>query len=185
MITHLVREYLFEQRSYSCTRCRIVMPLWVGCLVCRHAAIKDDRGVLVLSIRIDNGVLLASKVRVICRFWQRHWPLDRPLLSEAQGLLLNPGGSVHTFGMPCVIDVVFLDHQWRVLKLAPALRARRLALAPRATRLALLLPAGRVHSSGLHPGMSLSQDTSPQTVGQYATTVLRRAVRPGLSEGGR
>jgi hypothetical protein len=140
----------------------------------------------VLSIRIDNGVLLASKVRVISRFWQRHWPLDRPLLAEAQGLLLNPGGSLHTFGMPCDIDAVFLDHHWEVLKVLPAVRPARWALAPRATRLALLLPVGQTYASGLQAGMSLCQDTSAQTTRQFATTVLRRsAVNPDLGERGR
>jgi len=141
-------------------------------------------GVLVLSIRIDNGVLLAAKVRVISKFWQRHWPFDRYLLSGEQGLLLNPGGSVHTFGMPCAVDVAFLDRNWRVLKLVPLLRPARWALAPRATSLALLLPAERARLAGLDRGMSLSQDNSAVQAAQpFATTVLRRVdANPALQQ---
>ena len=128
----------------------------------------------MLSIRIDNGVVLASKVRVLSKFRERHWPFDRYLLSGELGLLLNPGGSVHTFGMPCAIDVAFLDGDWRTLKLVSALAPARWALAPHATRLALLLPAGRMCASGLCAGMSLTL-AATRAAQQFATTVLRRA----------
>jgi uncharacterized protein len=130
----------------------------------------------VLSIRIDNGALLAGKVRVISSFWQRHWPGNRQPLSPDLGLLLNPGGNVHSFGMPCVLDVVFLDRHWRVLKVIGWLEPARWAWAPRTTQLALLLAGGRCCSSGLYAGMSLSQDSAAAHVAQpFATTLLRRS----------
>jgi uncharacterized membrane protein (UPF0127 family) len=140
----------------------------------------------VLSIRIDNGALLASKVRVISTFRQRHWPFERCVLDGEQGLLLTPGGSVHSFGMPCAIDVAFLDGNWRVLKLVSALPPARWALAPRATRLALLLPAQRMCLSGLNTGMSLSLDpVATQAARACATTVLRRvAANPRVNNRG-
>lgn len=127
----------------------------------------------MLSIRIDNGVLLAARVRVISSFWERHRPFGRWLLEEDRGLLWNPGGSVHTFGMPGAVDVAFLDTQWRVLQVMTAMSPGRWAWPPRGTRQVLLLAAERSTRAGLLEGMSLSQD-NPATPHACATTVLRR-----------
>jgi uncharacterized protein len=133
-------------------------------------------GITVLSIRIDNGTLLATRVRVISDFWQSHWPFDRPHLSAEQGLLLNPCGGVHTFGTPCTLDVVFLDTDWRTLRVVHRLPPRRWVAGPRGTRLSLLLAEGRCEVAGLSAGMALMQDaTAARAVQPFATTVLRRA----------
>jgi hypothetical protein len=128
----------------------------------------------VLSIRIDNGVLLAGKVRVVTTFWQRHRPFDRPCLGADQGLLLSPGGSIHSFGMPCLMDAVFLGPSWQVLAIRACLPAGRWLRAPRNTRIALLLAAGRCALVGLEPGMTLCQDTSVRATLPFATTMIRR-----------
>lgn len=129
----------------------------------------------VLTIRIDNGPLLASKVRVITAFWQRHWPFDRQHLGSDQGLLLTPGRSIHSFGMPCPVDVVFLDDRWCVVGLRRRLLPARWASAPRVTRAVLLLAAGHTELIGLQLGMALHQDTSAVCAAlPCATTLLRR-----------
>jgi uncharacterized membrane protein (UPF0127 family) len=133
-------------------------------------------GVIVLSIRIDNGVLLASKVRVITTFWQRHRPFDREHLSADQGLLLSPGGSIHSFGMPCPMDVVFLDRAWQVLACRACLPAARWASAPRTTCAVLLVAAGRCALTGLEAGMALHRDASARAALPFATTLLRRSI---------
>jgi hypothetical protein len=128
----------------------------------------------VLSIRIDNGVLLASQVRVFTTFWQRHRPFNRPCLGADQGLLLSPGSSIHSFRMPCLVDVVFLGPCWQVLTLRACLPPARWLPAPRATRATLLLAAGRCALIGLEPGMTLCQDTSARATLPFATTLIRR-----------
>jgi uncharacterized membrane protein (UPF0127 family) len=45
-----------------------------------------------------------------------------PPLATQQGLWISPCASVHTVGMRCVIDVVFVDRHHRVVKLAPHIR---------------------------------------------------------------
>jgi hypothetical protein len=88
--------------------------------------------------------------------------------------LLLPGGSVHSFGMPCAVDVVFLDCAWRVLELRSWLPPARWLAAPRATRAALMLAAGRCGWAGLERGMMLCQDAATiRAALPFATTVLR------------
>lgn len=137
--------------------------------------IRDGLGGIVLSIRIDNGVLLASRVRVVTKRWERHRPFDRPELSRDQALLLSPAGSIHSFGMLGSMDVVFLDRHWRVLACRACVRPRRWVSAPRATTAALLLAAGRCALTGLESGMTLCRDHQAKTALPFATTVLRRS----------
>jgi uncharacterized protein len=70
--------------------------------------------------------------------------LGRP----ARPLLLAPARSVHTFGMRCAIDVVFLDADLRVVKVVDRLRPWRMASARRAVAV-LELPAG---TASVRPG---------------------------------
>ncbi|MFV9473476.1 DUF192 domain-containing protein [Advenella sp. RU8] len=62
-------------------------------------------------------------------FWRRlkgllgkkAWPANRVLL-------IRPCNSVHTFGMRFSICVIFLDYDYRVLKVAPCLKPWRFAI---------------------------------------------------------
>ena len=47
-------------------------------------------------------------------------------LGTTQGLLLLPGGSIHTVGMRFAIDAVFLDAQLGVLKVAAGVKPFRI-----------------------------------------------------------
>lgn len=67
-------------------------------------------------------------------------------------LWLNPGGSVHTCGMRIVIDVVFLDRDFRVLAIHPHVRPWQCRLAPWHTRSTLELASGCTASLGLRIG---------------------------------
>jgi uncharacterized membrane protein (UPF0127 family) len=42
--------------------------------------------------------------------------LGRPSLPGGCGLLISPCNAVHTLGMRFVIDIVFIDSTWRVLR---------------------------------------------------------------------
>ena len=83
----------------------------------------------------------------------------RAELLPGAGLLIRPSGSVHTCFMRFPIDVVFLDRDLRVVRVAAAVRPWRLALARRA-RAVLELPAGEAARRGLEPGVQLALDES-------------------------
>lgn len=82
---------------------------------------------------------------------QRELPCDA-------GLLIRPGGSVHTLGMRFAIDVLFLDRRMRILKIASTLRPGRIAFAPRGTRNVLEIMAGRAALLELRIGMRLVEE---------------------------
>jgi uncharacterized protein len=82
--------------------------------------------------------------------------LGRSSLSSGEGMLLRPAASVHTAFMRFTIDVVFLDREDRVVKVAAELRPWR-AAGCRGARAVLELPAGEAARQGLRPGVSLTQ----------------------------
>lgn len=60
--------------------------------------------------------------------WERmRGLLGRQALGPGQALLIDPCPSVHTLGMAYPIDLVFLDANYRVLKLVPQLKPSRWA----------------------------------------------------------
>jgi uncharacterized membrane protein (UPF0127 family) len=110
----------------------------------------------VIAVSSECGLQVASGVRVANTFLARAMGLlgHRDLAVE-EGLLIEPGGSVHTFGMRFAIDVLFLDRDMRIIKLVSALQGCRIALAPRATRRVLEITTGRALFLGLRVGMRL------------------------------
>jgi uncharacterized membrane protein (UPF0127 family) len=97
------------------------------------------------AIFTDAGELVASQVRIANTFASRLVGLlNRRGLRDEEGLLLQPGGSIHTFAMRFPIDVLFLDEQGRILLYRPCLKPWRVALAPPRTRYVLELAAGRI-----------------------------------------
>jgi uncharacterized protein len=83
--------------------------------------------------------------------------LGRTSLPSGEGILLRPASSVHTAFMRFAIDVVFLDRDLRVLKVAAAVCPWR-AAARRKAHAVLELPAGEAERRGLGPGDRLVAD---------------------------
>jgi hypothetical protein len=81
--------------------------------------------------------------------------LGRDHLGDDGGLWIEPAPSVHTCFMRFPIDVVFLDGDHRVVKVADGLRPWR-AAAARHARVALELPEGAAARRGLRIGEQLS-----------------------------
>lgn len=77
--------------------------------------------------------------------------LGRRGLPSREGVLLRPAGSVHTFFMRFPIDVVFLDREGRVLRVAEAVPPWRTAAA-RGARSVLELRAGECERRGVEAG---------------------------------
>ena len=80
--------------------------------------------------------------------------LGRRDLPAGEGILLVPGGSVHTCFMRFAIDVVFLDRENRVVGTRSAVRPWRMAFA-RGAKKTLELASGEVQRLGLSRGEQL------------------------------
>lgn len=107
-----------------------------------------------ISLVMADGRAIAEDVRIADSFFARSIGLlRRRALASHEGLLLIPGGSVHTIGLRSPIDIVFLDRRMRVVSVAPNLAPQRFCRGPRRTARVLELPAGRIESLGLLTGM--------------------------------
>lgn len=109
----------------------------------------------ILNVVLD-GALIADNVWSARRFRDRlRGLLDQRELRHGAGLLLDPGGSVHTFGMRFSIDVIFVDERSTVLKTRRELKPNRTCWAPLGTRRTLELWAGACTAVGLQRGSRL------------------------------
>ena len=103
----------------------------------------------IVELRTEDGRFIV-RARMAHSFRARWIGLiGRSVLGAREGLLLVPGGSIHTFGMRFSIDAVFLDRQLRVIELRQDIPSCRVAFAPAGTRLVLELRAGRIAETGL------------------------------------
>ena len=116
------------------------------------------------------GQLAADGQQLDCAVWRA-----RTFTQRARGLLwfapLIPGEalwidrcpSIHTVGMGYAIDVLFLDAQGRVLRVAQAVQPLRFRLCPGAVSVVELL-AGQAQALGLRTGQCLTAGiTSPDS----------------------
>jgi uncharacterized membrane protein (UPF0127 family) len=84
--------------------------------------------------------------------WSRFWGLMwRRSLPEGEGLLIDPCGSIHTMFMRFSIDVVFLDAENRITRIAESLQPFRVALGKGGRRV-LEMQAGTARRAGLSVG---------------------------------
>ena len=79
-------------------------------------------------------------------------------MESGQGLLLQPSGSVHTCFMRFPIDVVFLDRDLQVLRVAAEVPQWRLRVC-RGARAVLELRAGEAARAGINPGDTLALES--------------------------
>lgn len=87
-------------------------------------------------------------------FWSRaRGLLGRRLLAD-EGLWIRPCNSVHTIGMAYAIDVLFLDKEQRVVRIAHRLATMRFAAARRAHSTLELL-GGVAYELGIREGAIL------------------------------
>ena len=125
--------------------------------------VRDDEPVEVLPAGRLSGTLRRPDGTVACDRCvvadtapaRMRGLLGRDGLDAGEGLLIRPTNSVHMFFMRFAIDVVFLDRELRVLKIAQQLRPWRTAARWRAHS-ALELPAGECARLGLEVGDRLA-----------------------------
>ena len=106
----------------------------------------------VRAVNHSTGAVIAERVVIAGGMWSRFCGLmGRGSLPESHGLMLAPCSSVHTFFMRFPLDVIFLDREGRVVKVAAAMRPWRTALGG-GGRDALELNAGEASRLGITPG---------------------------------
>jgi uncharacterized membrane protein (UPF0127 family) len=107
-------------------------------------------------------------VRVASTFLARFVGLmNRSSLAAEEGLLFVPGGSIHTLWMRFAIDVIFLDEQWKVLRIVAQVPPWRVVRSPRRTRYVLELAAGSAGRIVLKPGASLQWCRQQPTLARH------------------
>ena len=134
-----------------------------------------------ISLAMADGRTIAEDVRIADSVLARSIGLlRRRALAPHEGLLLVPGGSVHTIGLRTPIDVVFLDRRMRIVSVAPNLAPQRFCRGPRRTARVLELPAGRIESLGLLTGMYVlvRDETDEAGVSQRSTALHARPAAP-------
>lgn len=111
---------------------------------------------IITAIETESGRSVARKVALATSFLDRfRGLLAHQQLDDETGLLLRPGGNVHTIGMRFALDLVFLDAQMRINRIARGVPPWRISLSPRHTSCVLELTSGRATTVGLHVGMRL------------------------------
>jgi len=119
------------------------------------------------ELRTATGRCIARHVHLACSFQSRCLGLlSRDTLRKEEGLLLIPGGSIHTLGMRFPIDIVFLNRQMRILGLSENVRPWRVRVAPKGTRRVLELAAGQIAAHKLKEGIYLIVDTEASGKGE-------------------
>jgi uncharacterized membrane protein (UPF0127 family) len=112
----------------------------------------------VAVVRKEDGTVVCARCAVADSAWTRtKGLLGRASLDEDEGILLQPGGSIHMFFMRFAIDAVFLDRDLRVLRVAAGLKPWRMA-SKRGAKAVLELSAGRCARVGLAEGDQLVLD---------------------------
>lgn len=128
-----------------------------------------------LELRTVDGRCIAHQVQMACSLRARCVGLLRHTeIPEHGGLLLVPGGSIHTLGMRFAIDVVFLSRQMRVLGVVERVPPWRVVIAPRGTARVLELAAGRIAATRLTTGTYLTVDAAPGDPSERQTIKLPR-----------
>jgi len=97
---------------------------------------------------------ILHNVQIADNLWTRFWGLmGRARLGDCDGLLITSSSSVHTMFMRFTIDVVYLDREGRVTKVATVRPFR--ASFGRGARQVLELEEGQADRCGIKQGDTL------------------------------
>ena len=110
----------------------------------------------IIGLRSHAGETICQRCEIAATPVRRmRGLLGRTGLGSGEGVLLKPASSVHTWFMRFSIDVVFLDRDMRVVKVAANVAPWR-ARACRGAKAALELRAGESERCGIKPGERLA-----------------------------
>ncbi len=119
----------------------------------------------LLVVNQSNATAIGDKIAVADSFLPRLLGLmGKRSLAEGSGLWISPSSGVHTFWMRMSIDVVALDRNLRVVKVAHSVRPWRLSGLSLKTHSILELPAGQISACGIEVGDQLHMDSFSRSV---------------------
>lgn len=93
---------------------------------------------------------------------------DRP--RKGQGILLFPCRAVHTYGMGFPLDVIFLDHEGRVLEVAADLSPGTRSGPVKEAEYVLEVPPGTIEDTQTRVGDEMSWSAAPATSDRFWET---------------
>jgi uncharacterized membrane protein (UPF0127 family) len=114
----------------------------------------NDQTTFELRRSADGAVVFARCLLASTPKLRMRGLLGRDSLERDEGILLKPASSVHTFFMRFPIDVVFLDRDRRVVRIARDVGPSRFTRGP-GSKEVLELRAGRADEVGLRVGDEL------------------------------
>jgi hypothetical protein len=99
-------------------------------------------------INQTKNVVLAQDVFMAQSFFERlKGLLGRKFLNPGQAIILDPCNSVHTFFMCFPIDVLFVDKDYKVLKILSGFSPNKISAVYWGSSKVIELPAGRVNQT--------------------------------------
>ena len=111
----------------------------------------------VAVVNATRNTVLGERIGVAETSWSRmRGLLGRSGLEPGAGLLIIPSQAVHTIAMRFPIDVVFVDRNWRVVHLRPAMVPNRLTAVHWRAQSVIELPAGVIAQTETAVGDQLS-----------------------------
>lgn len=118
----------------------------------------------------DRGRCVVRKVWKASSSWERmRGLLGRAPLGNDEALLLEPCGSVHSFGMRYALDLVYVDRRGCVRKLVYGMRPGRLS-ASLGAHATIEFAAGKLAVTGIKMGDRLAWRTGTERSGERDET---------------
>jgi uncharacterized protein len=109
-------------------------------------AINETTGKNIADNLVVAGTLLARMKGL----------LGRDSLPNGEGLLIKPCMGIHTFGMKCSLDIVFLNRENRVVAVKRNVPPNRMSRIYLSARSVLELPAGTLEGTQVTMGDRVS-----------------------------
>ena len=118
----------------------------------QHLGLTEATG-LSCAFNLTRGRMLAHQVKTAVTMLDRRTGLlNRDTFEPGEGLHIVPCDSIHTMGMRCPIDVVFLDGNGAVLVAWKNIQPGRSSMTCVGASSALELPAGMIDVTGTRAG---------------------------------
>ena len=120
-----------------------------------HSSVGDGGTFRITVARTQHS--LATRASFASTFRQRLTGfLGRSRIDDGEALIFTNCGSIHTVGMRCAIDAVFVDRSWRVVGVRPHLAPGRVVLPVRKAWGVVEVGDGTLQRIGLVVGDDLS-----------------------------
>lgn len=111
----------------------------------------------MLLRNVTRETVLLTNARHAATFWSRFMGLmGRKSLSDGEGLVIEPGGSIHMFFMRFPIDAVFVDKEWKIVHISHSIRPWRVSRFVRHVKRTIEMPAGLCRETGTAVGDTLA-----------------------------